>query len=59
MNQIVPIPCQGKKNVNLIPHQELLARKKLIFSTRGILARPHHAPTYPAKQCLVEKNAVD
>ena len=27
MNQNVPIPCHGKKNVNLIPRRELLARK--------------------------------
>ena len=31
MNQNVPIPCHGKKNVNLIPRRELLARKSLIF----------------------------
>ena len=29
--------------------------KKFDFSTRGILARPRHARTYPAKQCLGEK----
>ena len=31
LNQNVPIPCHGKKNVNLIPRRELLARKSLIF----------------------------
>ena len=44
MNQNVTIPCQ-----------ELLTRKKKDFLTQGILAKPRHAPTCPAKQCLGKK----
>ena len=47
----VPIPCHGKENVNLISPRE----KKFDVSTRGILARPHLAPTSPTKQCLMKK----
>ena len=32
-----------------------LVMKKIDFSTRGIIARPQHALTYPAKQCLGKK----
>ena len=55
MHQNVPIPCHGAKNLNLIPCQELLARENLIFLTQGILARPCHVTTYPAKQCRGKK----
>ena len=41
--------CQ---NVSLILCWEGLARQKFDFLFQRILARPHHAPTNPAKQCL-------
>ena len=37
MNQNVPIPHHGKKNVNLIPCRELLDRKKLIVRPKEFL----------------------
>ena len=63
--QNVQIPRHGKENVIMIHCRELLVRKQSInfltgvsgkkkyeFLSRGILARPRHTPTYPAKWCL-------
>ena len=48
------LPWQGKCTSNSTPG--VVGEKKFDFSTRGILARPGHAPTYPAKQCLGKKH---
>ena len=63
--QSVQIPCQNEpKCANSLPWQGkcqsnsspgVVGENKFDFSTRGILARPRHALTYPAKQCLGKK----
>ena len=54
MNQNVPFPCHGQKNVNQIPPQELLGRKNLIFLSEEFSP----CPDLSRQTVPLEKNAV-